>query len=217
MAQHQSLEAHTALLLVDLQYGDAHPDYGAIRRRREQAGPGATAYYEQRLAEQVLPNAARLLEAFRRAGSEVLHTRIASLTRDGRDRSLAHRRAGIHFPLASKEAQILDEVGPQADEIVFSKTCASVFNGTNIEYVLRNLGVQRLVIAGVVTGSCVEMAVRDAADRGFEVILVEDATATWSADLQAQALDRMDGRVASLSSTVDVLRQFDALSVQRRT
>lgn len=203
---------HTALLVVDMQYGDAHPDYGAVRRRREQGGPQTTAYYEQRLAEQVIPNVRRLLDAFRAAHLEVLHTRIASLTNDGRDRGLSHRQAGIHFPPGSKEAQILPEVAPRGDEMVFSKTCAGVFNGTNIEYVLRNLGVQHLVIAGVVTGSCVEMAVRDAADRGFGVTLVEDATATWSAELQAAAVSGLRNRSARVATTDDVLALVSAFS-----
>ena len=61
-----------------------------------------------------------------------------------RDRSLEHKHLGIHHPPGLKDAQILEEVGPQGDEIVITKTCGGVFNGSNIEYVLRNLGIQHL-------------------------------------------------------------------------
>ena len=49
------------------------------------------------------------------------------------------------------------------------KTSSGVFNSTNIDYVLRNLGIRYLIVAGVVTDQCVDMAVRDAADRGYLV------------------------------------------------
>jgi nicotinamidase-related amidase len=91
---------------------------------------------------------------------------------------------------------------------VLAKTCSGVFNGTNIEYLLRNLGIAELIVVGVVTGSCVEMAVRDAADRGFAVVLVEDATATWSEDMQAAALRVMSDRYAKVMTTVELINQL---------
>ena len=197
----------TALLVIDLQYGDAHPDFGPIKARRAAGDSASADYYVARLATAV-PNIRRLQDSCRAAGVEVIHTRIASLTRDGRDRSLEHRRLGIHFPPGSKEAEFLPEVAPAGDEIVLSKTCSSVFNGTNVEYVLRNIGVRELIVAGVVTGSCVEAAVRDAADRGFAVVLAEDATATWSAGLQAAALANMSDRYAKVLSTEDITQRL---------
>jgi nicotinamidase-related amidase len=68
-----------------------------------------------------------------------------------------------------------------------------VFNATNIEYVLRNLGVEYLVIAGVYANQCVESAVRDAADRGFMVTLVEDCCATKTKAWHMAALDTLKG------------------------
>ena len=52
------------------------------------------------------------------------------------------------------------------------KTSSGVFNSTNIDYVLQNLGIRYLIVAGVVTDQCVDMAVRDAADRGYLVSCV---------------------------------------------
>ena len=143
--------ADTALLVIDMQYGDAHRDFGHLRRMAERGDGAAIEYYASRLETRVVPNIRRLLAAFRDAGLEVIHTHIQSLTPDGRDRSLQHKSLGIHHPPGSKEAQILDEVAPRTGEIVLSKTCGGVFNGTNLEYVLRNLEIRTLVIAGVVT------------------------------------------------------------------
>ena len=203
----------TALLAIDLQYGDADREHGLLRRMRDRGDGAAMEYYAGRIEQLVIPNVRRLMEACRQAGIEVIHTRIESLTRDGRDRSLEHKHLGIHHPPGSKDAQILEEVAPQGDEIVITKTCGGVFNGSNIEYVLRNLGIQHLIVVGVVTSGCVEVAVRDAADRGFQVLLVEDATATWSDEMQRAAMRAMDEIYAKVVSTSEMLGRLEALSV----
>ena len=201
----------TVLLSIDLQYGDAHRDHGLLRRMRDRGDGAAIEHYAGRLEETVVPNVRRLLDACRRAEVEVIHTKIESLTRDGRDRSLEHKHLGIHHPPGSREAQILEAVAPQGDEIVIPKTCGGAFNGTNIEYVLRNLGIRHLIVVGVVTSGCVEVAVRDAADRGFQVLLVEDATATWTPEMQEAAIRAMDEIYAKVITTDAVLRRVEAL------
>lgn len=201
---------HVALLVIDMQYGDAHRDFGTLRRLAERGDAPAIEYYAGRVESLVIPNIRRLQDACRAAGIEVIHTRIESLTRDGRDRSLQHKSLGIHHPPGSKEAQILEELAPQGDEIVLSKTCGGVFNGTNLEYVLRNLDIRTLVIAGVVTSGCVELAVRDASDRGFAVVVVEDATATWSPEMQDAAMRAMREIYAKVQSTEEVVTHIAA-------
>jgi nicotinamidase-related amidase len=198
----------TALLVIDLQYGDAHPDYGVLRRMRERGDAALAAYYLDRLERLVIPNVRRLQDACRERGIEVIHTKIESLTHDGRDRSLEHKRLGIHHPPGSIEAQFRDEVAPQGDEIVLTKTCGGVFNGTNIEYVLRNLGISNLVVVGVITSGCVEVAVRDAADRGFSVTLVEDACASWSAEMEAAAIRAVSEIYAKVVATDDIVHRL---------
>lgn len=68
--------------------------------------------------------------------------------------------------------QMLDPLLPLGDEIVLPKTSSSVFQSTNLHYLLRNLGVAQLVVCGCVTDQCVEHAVRDACDLGYLVTLV---------------------------------------------
>ena len=108
----RSLELHkTALLCIDLQYLDAAPGIGVFADA-EQAGVPLEAqeYYFDRLENVVLPNVRRLQDAFRKRGLEVIHTRIQSLTQDGRDRSPGHKRLGLHAAPGSKEAEFLEPV-----------------------------------------------------------------------------------------------------------
>jgi nicotinamidase-related amidase len=195
----------TALLVIDVQYGDAHPDYGLLKSLRDRGDGEIVEYYANRLSETVLPNIRRLQDACRAAGIEVIHVGIQSLTRDGRDRSREHKNGNFHFAPGSKEAQFIEDVAPLDDEIIFTKTCSGVFNGTNIEYVLRNLGVDNLIACGVFTGGCVESAVRDGADRSFTVTMVDDACATWTEEMQAVSIRAMKEIYAKVQSTDEVL------------
>jgi len=91
-------------------------------------------------------------------------------------------------PRGSWDAQVLAEIAPAEDEMVFRKTSSSVFVSTNIDFVLRNLEVRSLIVAGLMTDQCVESAVRDACDLGYLVTLVTDACATDSAERHEQSL-----------------------------
>ncbi|KAF2391668.1 MULTISPECIES: cysteine hydrolase family protein [Pseudomonas] len=178
---------HTALLLVDMQRAWLEPQFDPHLN-----DPDAE-YFLTRTHMQVVPNQRRLLSAFRGARQNVLHTLIESLTADGRDRSLDHKLSDMHLPKGSPQARIIDDLTPTENEVVLPKTSSGVFNSTNIDYVLRNLEVRHLVIAGIVTDQCVDMAVRDAADRGYLVTLVEDACATYTPERHQACLNAIKG------------------------
>jgi ureidoacrylate peracid hydrolase len=122
-----------------------------------------------------------------------MYTVIESLTQDGRDRSLDYKISGLHAAKGSWDAQVIDAIAPGPDEIVIPKTASSVFNATNIDYVLRNLEVRYLILAGLITDQCVESAVRDACDTGYLVTLATDACATYSAERHQNALNAIRG------------------------
>jgi ureidoacrylate peracid hydrolase len=168
--------AHAALLIIDVQ------NYCAGKEA------GKPEYFRRSLRDTVLPNIRRLQSACRSGGIEVMYSVIENMTRDGRDRSLDYKISGIDVPRGSWEARVLDEIAPVEDEMIFRKTSSSVFISTNIDYVLRNLGVRSLVVAGLLTDQCVESAVRDACDLGYLVTLVSDACATASAERHEQSL-----------------------------
>jgi nicotinamidase-related amidase len=177
----------TSLLFVDMQRIWCEPNLDPTHPQDRDS------YYHRRLREIVIPNQVGILEAGRRAGCNVLHTVIESLTLDGRDRSLDHKLSGMHVPKGAAEGRIIEELTPLENEIVVPKTSSGVFNSTNIDYVLRNLDTRYLIIAGVITDQCVDMAVRDAADRGYLVTIVADACATYSQERHDAALRAYSG------------------------
>lgn len=203
------VKGKTALIVVDMQYLDAAPGYGIFAKAAELGVESSLDYYFDRLQNHVIPNIKRLLETFRAEGLEIIHTKIESLTQDGRDRSAEHKLLGLHAPKGSKEAEFLEEVAPVGDEIVISKTASGSFGTTNIDYILRNMGIEYVVVTGVVTNECVENTVRGAADYGFLVTIPEDACAALTPELHHNALAAMGhtyARVISTDQVVDELK-----------
>ena len=142
----------------------------------------------------------------------MIHVRIASQTRDGRDTGLARKVMGISTPWDTKDAQILPEVAPQGDELVVSKSTSSVFNSTNIDRLLRNLGITNLIVAGVVTNGCVESSTRSAHDHDYGEIVVEDATAAIVPQLHENSVLNMSHQqIAFFKSTAEVVKLLEDL------
>jgi len=172
--------AHAALLFIDVQNYTARPDGGEYAQMDPAAREERYGWFFRTLQETAVPNMQRLQAACRRGGIEVLYTVIENLTRDGRDRSLDYKISGLNVPKGSWDARVIDAIAPAEDEIVLPKTSSSVFISTNIDYVLRNLGVRSLIVAGGLTDQCVDSAVRDACDLGYLVTTATDACATLS-------------------------------------
>lgn len=184
----------SAFLIVDVQNYCAHPDGEEIRSMPEtQQSERAEREFFFAALKPAVANIARIQECCRAAGIEVMFCVIESLTQDGRDRGLDYKITGFNVPKGSWDAHVLDEIAPVGDEIVISKTASSVFNSTNIDYVLRALGVKQLVIAGIATDQCVESAIRDACDLGYLVTMVTDACATYSAARQRASESALKG------------------------
>ena len=89
----------------------------------------------------------------------------------------------LFAPFGTLEHSILDELRPQSGELVLNKTSAGAFNSTGLDMILHNMGITHLVVAGVATHACVETTSRDAADRGYLCVLVDDACASHTQDL----------------------------------
>lgn len=200
----------TALLIIDMQRHSAHPDGATMQKVRAAGFTDVACGFEERLGR-IVPNIRALQDAFRRAGLEVIHVRIASMTGDGRDRGPSHKKLGHGAAPYSPDAEILPELAPRGDELVFNKTAGSVFCATNIEYVLRNLGITTLVVTGIVTTGCVHTAVTDAADRGFHVILVEDGCGALVPDMHWASIRMLRDVYAKVLSTAEVLARVDTL------
>jgi ureidoacrylate peracid hydrolase len=155
----------TALLVIDVQNYNMEKggEYAGMDAAEKERRYG---YFFREMRNRTIPNIQNLLAAARKAKIEVIYTVIASHTQDGRDLSLDYKISGLFCPKDSIDAQVLEDIRPQGDEIVLPKTSSSVFISTNIHYILGNLGIKQLIITGALTDQCVDSAVRDACDIG---------------------------------------------------
>jgi ureidoacrylate peracid hydrolase len=203
---------HAALLFVDVQNYNATAAGGEFASMPADQVQQDYGFFFETLRTKAVPNMQRLQRACRAGGIEVLYTVIESATRDGRDRSLDYKVSGLHVPKGSWDAKVIDELAPAPDEIVLGKTSSSVFISTNIDYLLRNLGVRFLMIAGSLTDQCVDSAVRDACDMGYLVTTVTDACATLSQERHDWSLRLTKGyaRQRSTAQIVDEIKRLTA-------
>ncbi|QXJ21084.1 cysteine hydrolase [Actinomadura graeca] len=209
----------SALLIIDLQYFDAHPDHGLGPAIKGGASTDGGAYYFGRIDSVVVPQVRRLASAFRECGGRVVHVVTGPLTQDGADllpRTRARRREmakrfpitgeppGI-YPEGSIERAELPGVAPVAGDIVINKLTTSAFNSSGIDQVLRMIGVRAVVFTGVATNNCVESTLRDASDRAYDCILVDDACAAFDRESHEASLRNVRRLFGRVEATADVL------------
>lgn len=193
----------TALLVIDVQntYLD-RPDPATLSGA-DLARYHAWTPFHERMHGTVIPTIARLADAFRARGLDVLYARIACLLPDGRDRSLSQKKPGWNNLLLPKDeaaSQIVSAIGPVGPEIVVTKTTDSALTGTNLRLVLANLGITHVVCVGIFTDQCVSSTVRSLADESFDVIVVEDACAAGTEELHRRELEILNMIYCSVMS-----------------
>jgi nicotinamidase-related amidase len=202
------VKGKTALLVIDIQnIYLARPDRAALPPE-EQARYDAWTPFHERMHGTVIPTTARLIEAFRAGGHEVIFARIACQTANGRDRSLSQKKPGWNNLLLPKDewdSQIVPELAPQGDEIVVTKTTDSALTGTNLRLLLANIGITHVVCAGIFTDQCVASTVRSLADESFDVIVVDDACAAGDHALHVQELTIMNMIYCQVMSAAELL------------
>ncbi len=182
-----------ALLYIDVQNFSCRREGGEFKDLSEPGFQERYGWFLEHIARESLPNMARLQACCRASKVEVMYTVIENLTLDGRDRGLDYRITGFNVPKGSWDGQVLSEIAPEDDEMVFPKTSSNVFVSTNIDYVLRSMGKRQLVVSGFITDQCVSSAVRNACDIGYLVTVVTDACASYSLDRHVRALEEMKG------------------------
>ncbi|KAG9399483.1 hypothetical protein AC1031_011882 [Aphanomyces cochlioides] len=195
----------TGLLVLDVQYYCAMPHVGKYANMEV-----LNDYYFDRIKRTMVPNIQSLLFALRQRSMEIVYGIIESATKNGRDRSKAHKLVGIHVPKQSFDAKVLESVSPTDYDIVIPRTAISLFSTTNADYIFRNLGLECLVVVGVSTLGSLEMAVRDALDRGYSAIVVEDAVAFGSSDEHTTVMRNVDKMGGFVVQTRDFLLELQA-------
>ena len=179
----------TALVVIDMQRDFVEP-----------GGFGAALGNDVGRLLAIVPTVRALLELFRAKGWPVLHTReshlpdLSDCPPAKRARGGADLRIGDAGPMGRLLVRgepgnaIVGACAPVAGETVIDKPGKGMFWGTDVHDRLTGWGITHLVFAGVTTEVCVQTSMREANDRGFECLLIEDATESYFPEFKAATL-----------------------------
>ena len=182
--------ARTALVVIDMQRDFIEP-----------GGFGDALGNDVSRLSSIIPAVAGLIGLFRKQGWLVIHTREAHKA-DLSDCPPAKRLRG-NAPLRIGDEgamgrllvtgepgnQIVPELAPADGEIVIDKPGKGMFWATGLHEMLKERGMTHLVFAGVTTEVCVQTSMREANDRGYECLLIEDATESYFAGFKAATIE----------------------------
>jgi nicotinamidase-related amidase len=173
-----------ALVIVDMQkyYLESNSVYSEYFNSLY---PGSLTYIRDRAYNIVIPNIIKIRKSFDNLKLPVIYLRLCG---SNPDRSDLHRffkksyEAGLAagytgvYPLMSEvPAEVVDELKPDAGDIIINKTTFSPFSSSDINAVLKSINITALVFTGLATSQCVETTARDASERGYEVYQIHDA------------------------------------------
>lgn len=204
---------NTVLLLIDMQklaLSD-HIVWSAENAGIDKAlAKELVADYDRRF-DACNKKAEKLLNAFRRKNMTPIHVKIESYSGDARDTGPSHRIAKYFVPPGCEWGDWVEEVRPLPGEIMLVKTCSGAVVGTMLDKVLRNLNVRNVITVGYYTDQCVETTVRDLADLGYDVVLVQDATMTATMKRYQNTMENIIGVYARGMQTEEVLEKIESL------
>lgn len=199
---------HTALVVIDMQRDFIEP-----------GGFGETLGNDVSRLSAIVPACRRVLSAWRSAGGRVLHTReahrpdLSDCPAAKRNRGHPKLRIGDVGPMGrilvagEPGSEIIDALAPQGDEWLIDKPGKGMFHATPVHDLLGSAGIKRLVFMGVTTEVCVQSSMREANDRGYEALLLEDCTESYFADFKAAtlAMIRAQGAIVGWTAPSDAL------------
>jgi nicotinamidase-related amidase len=185
--------ARTALVLIDLQNGIV---------------PRQWAPYS---GEHVVGNCSQLAQEMRNRGGMVVYVHV--LLNDMM--SLPADQPGNAPAAPPPEAsQFVPEAGVEATDVVILKRQWGAFYGTNLDQQLRRRGIKTIIIGGIATNMGVESTARAAFDRAYELVFVEDAMTSFSAEAHQLACGQVFKRMGRVRSTEHVLQALRAAAIK---
>ena len=182
--------ASTALIVIDMQ-----------RDFLEKGGFGETLGNDIGKVRGAIPVVRKLLDACRKARMTIIHTReghhadLADCPPAKRSRGKPSLRIGDHGPMGrvlvigERGHDIVPELKPRAGEIVIDKPGKGAFYATALGDILRLRRITHLLFAGVTTEVCVQTTLREANDRGYDCLLVEDATDSYFPEFKRATIE----------------------------
>lgn len=206
------MKIKNALLIIDMQryYLEATSPYCSYFSSMH---PGCMDYILRRCKTMVIPNIARLRDHFHRRREPVIYLRLCGERPDRSDLHRFFRKTwqqgkdlGFEeiYPLAADPlAAVIPELAPAGHDLVITKTTFSPFTATDIYEELSALKIGRLVCTGLATSQCVETTARDASERGFDIVHVEDAQADYDEISHSSSLYSSQGVCGGLIMTTE--------------
>lgn len=204
--------ARSALIVVDMQNDFIHEN-GAF-------GQLARTHPDRRIdmpfLQSTIPNAAKLIAAFRQAGRPVVF--IAHVLKaDYSDAAFPYWRGTLlkttsFLVEGSWGAQVIDELAPRKDEHLVAKKGFGGFSNTPLDTILRNYDVNTCVVCGVTTCVCVSTTVRGGVEHNYRQIVVSDAVAEVSREQHAAELKTMARVFGDVKATDEVVSMVSALT-----
>lgn len=201
-----------ALVIIDMQYATGSRHHGLGRQLQERGDQDSFGWRYEQIEQRAVPNLQRLLQVFRASGRLVVHVTIGSERDDFSDalpqiqpmlRSLDNR---VGQPMN----RILEPLTPAPGEPVLNKVTIGAFASTPIERVLREHGVERIVMGGISTNACVAATACAAVDLGFQTVLLSDGCSAATREYHEAALasfGRLFGRVMSTDDVLGVVER----------
>jgi nicotinamidase-related amidase len=208
--------AHSALVIIDMQRDFIEP-----------GGFGETLGNDVSLLAAIVPACARVLAAWRAAGGLVVHTReahkpdLSDCPPAKRNRGNPSLRIGDEGPMGrilvagEPGNQIVAALAPVAGEVVIDKPGKGAFYATPLQNLLHQAGVSHLVFMGVTTEVCVQTSMREANDRGYDCLLLEDCTESYFPAFKTAAVEMMRAQGAIVGWTAPSALLLAALQAQR--
>jgi len=205
--------AHTALVVIDMQRDFVEP-----------GGFGASLGNDVTRLQAIVPDVRRMLDAWRTIGGTVLHTReahkpdLSDCPPAKRLRGQPSLRIGDVGPMGrvliagEPGAEIVPELAPLPGELVVDKPGKGMFYGTNVDALLRERGITHLLFMGVTTEVCVQTSMREANDRGYECLIVEDGTESYFPEFKAAALAMLTAQGAIVGWSAPSVAVIQALA-----
>ncbi|SHN24058.1 cysteine hydrolase family protein [Rhizobacter sp. OV335] len=201
--------AHTALVMIDMQRDFIEP-----------GGFGAALGNDVSLLAPVVPAAAELVALCRAIGVLVVHTQechrpdLSDCPPAKRLRGKPSLRIGDPGPMGriliegEPGAGFVPELMPQPGDVVIAKPGKGAFYGTRLAEVLQDQQITRLIFGGVTTEVCVQTTMREANDRGYECLLVEEATGSYFPQFKAAtlAMIRAQGGIVGWTASLRAVR-----------
>lgn len=157
----------------------------------------------------VVDNAAKIAKALRAKGGTVIFVRVTN-SEDGGDalKPATDVVPPVAPPRPSYWSELVPKLGFKDSDIIVTKRQWGAFYGTDLEMHLRRRGIKTIILLGIATNIGVESTARDAYERGFDQIFVEDATAALNADAHRHSFG-LFGRIGRVRSTEQVLDAID--------